>query len=120
MLCQSGFHDKVEVVPHNGRLPLYWSDPKAQQKIQFKFALSDDQGGFDESAYEWSHSIKPRQIGRISIRCRSSKNPDKHVVVIKQVYQQTATVFIIFRIEDSLKPTYQVANLTQSVSVDYK
>ena len=75
LVCQSGFQDRhVEVLPHEGRFPLYWTDAKALQRIQFKFAEPDGAGGFDETVYEWSRQIKPRQLGRISIRCRSKRD----------------------------------------------
>jgi hypothetical protein len=60
LVAQCGFQDRqVEVIPHQGRLPLYWTDPKAQQRLQFKLAEADRYGAFDETAYEWSKKIKP-------------------------------------------------------------
>jgi hypothetical protein len=110
----------VEVVPHRGRLPLYWTDAKAQQRLQFKLAEANHQA-FDDTPFEWSKKIKPQKIGRISIRCRNKKNfeESEHVVVIKQVNKETQTVYLIFQIENEVNPTYRIENLTKSIWMEY-
>lgn len=122
LLCQDGFQDRqVEVLPPSGRLPWYWTDAKAQQRIQFKFGEQDAQGGFDDETYEWSRQIKPSRIGRTSIRCRSTREPSssKHILVIKQVNKETQTVYVILREEDENRPTYKIENLSKSVTLMY-
>ena len=61
--------------------------------------------------------MKPRQLGRVSIRCRSLRSPErsKNVLVLKQVNKETQTVFVIFRIEDELSPTYKIENRSESI-----
>ena len=102
----------MEVVPDQGRLPLYFCDSSAPQKIQFKFAESDRDGGFDDSMFEWSKPFKTKTIGRVSIKVSHSKweSESANVLVIKQVNNATQTIFIIFRLEDQQMPTYRIQN----------
>lgn len=122
LVAQKGFQDKfAEVVPDNGRTPVSWTDPKAKQRLLFKFAPEVEGLGFDETLYEWSRKIKPYKIGRISIYCRNKRDAaeSKHVKLIKQVHQKTQTTYLIFKIEDEKQPTYRIDNQTESIQLEY-
>lgn len=122
LVAQAGFQDKhVEVLPHEGRLPLYWVDPKAPRRLQFKLAEPDTDGGFDDRLYEWAQPIKLQKIGRVSIRCRKKQDviDGEHVVVIKKVSKETQTMYLIFQIETEASPTYRIENHSEAVWMTY-
>lgn len=122
LVAQKGFQDKyAEVIPDNGRMPLSWTDPKAKQRLLFKFAPEKEGLGFDETEYEWSRKIKPYKIGRISMYCHNKHNAaeSKHVKLIKQVHQKTQTTYLIFKIEDERQPTYRIDNQSESIQLEY-
>jgi hypothetical protein len=109
----------AEVVPPGGRLCLYKSDAKGKPRIRFKFSSSPAED--DRLAdFEWSRPIKLAQVGRISIHVRNAGEirRSKHVRVVKQVPNNSQTLFIIFSIEEEASPTYRIDNQSRSILLE--
>lgn len=101
-------------------MPFYYYDVRRPELISIK-CVEREGAEFDDGSHDWTFKFSVKEIGRMTIFNRSTKDISlsKFILVEKDLQESNQITFVTFSEEDRKFPTYKLENKSRYVTLKY-